>query len=125
MLDTPEEAAAHHAGYDIDDEQQALTPRMGSRYMSRAAPSNGTAPPPEHTSDYAYFQNTHHYAQAPSYLESLGRHSGDQTAHHQTSWIPSFNESVSTGGIHDNSHMPTQPSNTPHHNSSHVGLYLP
>jgi translation initiation factor 4G len=130
MLDTPEEAAAHQAGYDIDEEEEeerALTPRMGSRYSSRpASATSGRLPHhPEMTNQYS-----HHYQQPPSYLDTISNEHGNQAQERHTSWMPPWQGSNNANNLHENSQsmnvMPqTPPSSSPHHNSSHVGLYLP
>mmetsp|Transcript_20795 Transcript_20795/g.33504 ORF Transcript_20795/g.33504 Transcript_20795/m.33504 type:complete len:567 (+) Transcript_20795:200-1900(+) len=122
MLDTPEEAAAHQAGYDIEDEQRSLTPRMGTRYSSRAAGSG--------SNDYDHDRQLPlHYSQPPSYLDTIGKEPGNQATDNQTGWIPPWQESGTARGIHENQQplnvMPPQSSSSTHHSSSHVGLYLP
>ena len=131
MLDTPEEAAAHQAGYDIDDEQEAVTPRMGTRYASR--PSNHKSQASSgNTTDYTPHQPPIHYSQPPSYMDLHANQADNQPAEPQTSWLPSWQESTTSGDDHHedskslDSILPPQASNSPsHHNSSHVGLYLP
>lgn len=66
-------------------------------------------------------------------LDSLQEHSHGQVNENQSSWIPLWQGSAIPGAIHENSQslsvMPTQPSSSPHHSSTHhqhnVGLYLP
>ena len=134
MLDTPEEAAAHQAGYDIadehdEDEQQALTPRMGTRYSSR--PDNRRKmSPPENTGEYSSHPPPIHYSQhqslPPSYMDSRSQEREEQP----TSWLPSWQDSNFSGDMHDasqsvDSTQQSRSSHSTHHNSSHVGLYLP
>ncbi|KAL3925127.1 MAG: hypothetical protein SGILL_000615 [Bacillariaceae sp.] len=130
MLDTPEEAAAHQAGYDIDEEEEAVTPRMGTQYASRA--SNGNPPRrPESAQDYATYESFVQYSQPPSYLDPQSNHAQNQQTEPQTSWLPSWQESATSGEINGDSHsldsVPPQQASGSHslHNSPHVGLYLP
>jgi hypothetical protein len=66
-------------------------------------------------------------------LDSLQEHSHGQVKENQSGWIPLWQGSAVPGAIHENSQslsvMPTQPSSSPHHRSTHhqhnVGLYLP
>lgn len=129
MLDTPEEAAAHQAGYDIDDEQQALTPRMGTRYSS-TRPRNDKGPPPQSANEFIPHQqfiqySQHHHQPPPTYFES--HQTEGRNTENSTSWLPSWQDAITTGNVHENSHsMPSpQSSTSTHHTSSHVGLYLP
>ncbi|KAL3918821.1 MAG: hypothetical protein SGILL_004056 [Bacillariaceae sp.] len=130
MLDTPEEAAAHQAGYDIEDEQEAVTPRMGTRYASRP-PSHKPQASSGNTTDYTSHQPPLQYSQPPSYMDLQVNQAEIQPAEPQTSWLPSWQESSVSDGHYEDSQsldsmQPPQSSNSPgHHNSSHVGLYLP
>ena len=130
MLDTPEEAAAHQAGYDIDDDHHSLTPRMGSRYASRPSPSSTASASRQGSSDHAYHQPSNHFTHPPSFTDSLGLSSHNQPSESQPNWMPSWQASDSAKGAHENAQAangmpPQQPPSSPHHNSSHVGLYLP
>ena len=133
MLDTPEEAAAHQAGYDIDDEQEAITPRMGTRYASRPATNNNKSQAPSaNGTEYASQQPPLHYSQPPSYLDLHANQADTQPPEPQNGgWLPSWQESTASGEGQEDSHSlngipPPQSSDSPsHHNSSHVGLYLP
>jgi hypothetical protein len=134
MLDTPEEAAAHQAGYDIDDDdQQAITPRMGVRYSSR--PSNNRDVGPqlctnECTSDTETFRHSQHQLRPRSYLDLHDNQFEGYNTEHPTSWLPSWQVPSTTADLQENSQslrsmQESQSSNSPHHHSSHVGLYLP
>jgi hypothetical protein len=130
MLDTPEEAAAHQAGYDIDDDdEQAMTPRMGTRYSSRPANNRNTSTL-LHTNEYTSNPQPSRYSQHQPRPQACLEHHENQfegyNTEHPTSWLPSWQVANTPPGFHENSQLhESQSSNSPHHHSSHVGLYLP
>ncbi|KAG7364632.1 zinc finger domain containing protein [Nitzschia inconspicua] len=130
MLDTPEEAASHQAPYDFheDDEQQALTPRMGTRYSSRPGNDRNGHLLQTNNGYTSHQQAVHHSQQPKTFLESPDYQiNEDRIAEHPTSWLPSWQDSIAEGDGSENSQSlkASQSSSSPHHNSSHVGLYLP
>jgi hypothetical protein len=134
MLDTPEEAAAHQAGYDIDDDDhQAMTPRMGVRYSSKPANNRNESPQVstnEFTSNAHPRRYSQHQPRPQLYMEPHENQFEGHNTGNPTNWLPSWQVSNAAAELHENSKslsslQESQSSNSPHHNSTHVGLYLP